>query len=88
MTAIADLRREGVTAREACEALGTPRANYYRWRQPAAASKPSIRPSPPRTLASEERQKILDVLHDTAFVDRSPAEVYATLLEQGQYLCS
>lgn len=88
MTAIADLRREGVTAREACEALGTPRANYYRWRQPAATSKPSIRPSPPRTLAPEERQKVLDVLHDTAFVDRSPAEVYATLLEQGQYLCS
>jgi len=88
VTAVADLRSEGVTAREACEALGIPRANYYRWRQPAAASEPSIRPSPPRTLEPEERQKVLDVLHDAAFVDRSPTEVYATLLEQGQYLCS
>jgi putative transposase len=88
VTAVADLRSEGVTAREACEALGIPRANYYRWRQPAAVSEPSIRPSPPRTLEPEERQKVLDVLHDAAFVDRSPTEVYATLLEQGQYLCS
>ncbi len=88
MTAIADLRSEDVTVREACEALGIPRANYYRWRQPKAASEASIRPSPPRALAPEERQKVLDLLHDAAFVDRSPTEVYATLLEQGQYLCS
>jgi putative transposase len=88
VTAVADLRSEGVTMREACEVLGIPRANYYRWRQPKATSEPSIRPSPPRTLAPEERQKVLDVLHDAAFVDRSPTEVYATLLEQGQYLCS
>jgi len=88
VTAIADLRSEDVTVREACEALGIQRANYYRWRQPKAASEASIRPSPPRTLAPEERQKVLDLLHDAAFVDRSPTEVYATLLEQGQYLCS
>jgi len=28
------------------------------------------------------------VLHDPRFVDLAPAEVYATLLDAGQYLCS
>jgi putative transposase len=27
-------------------------------------------------------------LHEPRFVDRAPAEVYATLLDEGQYLCS
>jgi putative transposase len=31
---------------------------------------------------------ILDLLHSERFVDRSPAEVYATSLDEGQYLCS
>ena len=35
-----------------------------------------------------ERQAILDVLHSERFVDQSPAEVYATLLEEQRYLGS
>ncbi len=31
---------------------------------------------------------MLDVLHSDRFVDAAPAEVYATLLDEGQYLCS
>ncbi len=31
---------------------------------------------------------MLDVLHEPRFVDRAPAEVYATLLDEGRYLCS
>jgi putative transposase len=31
---------------------------------------------------------VLDVLHEPRFVDLAPTEVYATLLEEGQYLCS
>lgn len=31
---------------------------------------------------------MLDVLHEARFVDRAPAEVYATLLDEGRYLCS
>jgi len=30
----------------------------------------------------------LDLLHSERFVDRSPAEVYATSLDEGKYLCS
>ena len=33
-------------------------------------------------------QAVLDVLHEPRFVDPSPAEIYATLLDDGRYLCS
>ena len=35
-----------------------------------------------------ERAYVLDVLASPRFVDRSPAEAVATLLDEGQYLCA
>ena len=73
----------------ACRSLGVPRATLYRHRQPkppAPATTP--RPKPPRALSDQERQEVLDVLHSEPFADQAPAEVYAALLDQGQYLCS
>jgi putative transposase len=56
------------------------------------ASAPPVRLStcrvPGRALASAERQAVLDALHSDRFVDHSPAEVYATLLDEGVYLGS
>jgi putative transposase len=69
-----------------CAALGLPRATYYRRRQPARA-RPQRRRSP-RALSVEERATVLDTLHEPRFVDLAPAEVYATLLDEGRYLCS
>jgi len=34
-----------------------------------------------------ERQGVLDLLH-TRFIDQAPAQVHATLLDEGTYLCS
>jgi putative transposase len=31
---------------------------------------------------------VLEILHEPRFVDLSPAEIYATLLDEGRYLCS
>ena len=42
----------------------------------------------PRALPAEERQQVLALLHDDRFADLPPAEVYATLLDEGKYLCS
>jgi putative transposase len=39
-------------------------------------------------LSTEERQRVVSLLHDERFCDQAPAEVYATLLDEGQYLCS
>ena len=71
----------------ACRALAVPRATYYRWQHPKA----SVRATPrrvPRALPPEERQQVLAVLNDDRFADLPPAEVYATLLDEGKYLCS
>lgn len=46
------------------------------------------RPEPPLALTLSERQAVLDVLHSERFQDLSPAEVHATLLDEGCYLCS
>ena len=42
----------------------------------------------PRALVPAERRAVRDTLHSARFVDQSPAEVYATLLEEQTYLCS
>ena len=46
------------------------------------------RPTPARALCEAERESVLDTLGCERFGDRSPAEVVATLLDEGQYLCS
>ena len=73
----------------ACRSLGVPRATLYRHRRPRSA-RPAATPrhKPPRALSATERQQVLEVLHSEPFADKAPAEVYATLLDQGQYLCS
>ena len=42
----------------------------------------------PRALSPAERQAVREVLYSERFVDHAPAEVYATLLDEGVYLCS
>ena len=69
-----------------CAALGLPRATYYRRRRPARVPLP--RRPPPRALSPGERDVVLALLHEPRFVDHAPAEVYATLLDAGQYVCS
>ena len=69
-----------------CAALGVPRATYYRRRRPQSAPPPRARS--PRALSEVEQASVLERLHEPRFVDRAPAEVYAVLLDEGQYLCS
>ena len=84
MTAVEQVATSIGTA-PACDVLGVPRATLYRRRRPVAA--PRGRPTPPRSLAAIERQGVLDLLH-TRFIDQAPAQVHATLLDEGTYLCS
>jgi putative transposase len=105
-----------VGIKTACEAVGLPRASYYRARP--AGTQPSVEASPssapmghdllgealpagpeqpprqrrpqhqPRALSQAERARVLEVLHSERFADAAPATVYATLLDEGLYLCS
>jgi putative transposase len=69
----------------ACAALGVSRATAYRRGRmhPAAARR-----RPAGALSDAECTAVLDQLRSPRFVDLAPAEVYATLLDEGQYLCS
>ena len=90
--AVAELAPQ-IGVRAACDAVGTAQAGYYRRHR---QSPPPERPAPvphrdrpqPRALAQSEQQAILDVLHSERFVDLAPAEVWATLLDEGVYLGS
>ena len=82
-----------IGVREACDALGASQAGYYRRHRKSATP---ARPAPighrdrpqPRALSGAEQQAILQVLHSERFLDCSPAEVWATLLDEGVYLGS
>jgi len=82
------LLSEQVGKRAACQALGVARASLYRYSQPTGPTIPLPRSSPPRALNDEEKARVLDQLNSERFLDQAPAEVYATLLDEGQYLCS
>jgi transposase InsO family protein len=84
------LRTEPGITKAACAALGVARASLYR--RHAHMARPPIeprpRPRPERALSAAERQVVLDLLREPRFVDLAPAEIYATLLDQGVYHCS
>jgi len=69
-----------------CMALGIARASYYRLRNPRSTQRTER--NHPRALSLEERHTVLSVVNSERFCDQAPAEVYATLLDEGQYLCS
>lgn len=54
---------------------------------PAPMPEPA-RQVQPRALSPAEREEVLAVLHSPRFADAAPATVYATLLDEGSYLCS
>jgi len=87
MVAIEAVTATGETA-ALCHSVGLARATLYRRRQAARVSAPTPRAPSSRALVPAERQAVLDVLHSERFVDQSPAEVQATLLEEQTYLCS
>lgn len=78
----------GVT--QACAALNVPRASFYRRKgfDFSSAVVPAARPAAARALGQTEREAVLACLHEERFQDSSPAAVYATMLDEGQYHCS
>ena len=86
MIAAEELSRQ-VGVEPACRALGVPRATFYRRKRPTPGHQ-QPRPTPARALSKQERERVIEVLSSERFVDRSPAEVFATLLDEKEYFCS
>ena len=77
-------------SKAACEILGVARATLYRRRKPPAikADGEAVRRQSPRALSEPERQAVLDVANSQRFADTAPGAIVATLLDEGDYLCS
>ena len=80
---------EHASTAAACRLLGRSRAGHYRsLRPPVPAGEHGPRRAPCNALSSAERARVLAVLTSDRFVDKSVAQVWATLLDEGTYLCS
>lgn len=86
MIAVTESLAEQVGVRRACDALEVSSSTLYRARQPKMASK--SRPTPSHALSANDRAEVRDVLNSERFMDQAPRQVYATLLDEGRYLCS
>jgi putative transposase len=70
----------------ACELLGKSRATLHRQRNPRPAperTEPAARAPHPASLTRDEQQALLAVLNSDRFADKSPAQVWAILLDEG-----
>jgi len=76
-----------VGRKRACEALGRSRASHYRQRQGPRHGPPAPRRSP-RALSAAEAETVIETLNEERFCDKAPAQVWATLLDEGTYLAS
>ena len=90
MNAAADELAALIGRRRACAAVGMARASWYRNRTPRPEPMfgPRLPRTSPRQLADTERDELHELLIDERFVDMAPAEIYATLLDEGRYLAS
>jgi putative transposase len=97
---LAQAVRPSLGVATACQAVAVSRATWYRRQRPAhqgaasqappgtaavAAKTPS---AAPLALQPAERQAVLDYLQCERFMDQSPRQVWACLLDEGVYLCS
>lgn len=79
--------RQRLGTRTLCESLGEPRSSWYRFCKPRPASVKNVSRSP-RRLSTVEELSVLELLNSERFRDMAPGEIYATLLDEGTYLCS
>jgi putative transposase len=88
MTAVEELS-VSVGVKRACGDLSLSRAGLYRRRKRRLSPPPVGGPrSSARRLRDEEKSVVLACLHEERFQDCSPSQVYASLLDTGQYHCS
>jgi hypothetical protein len=75
-----------IVVQAACGALSVPRSSWYRARKPhIERSRPKISP---RAFSQAEKIKVRQEFNCERFQDCAPREACATLLDEGQYLCS
>lgn len=91
MTTYVELTDAGVPTRQAASLTGVARATATRVASRARRPDPepvAARPTPANKLSTDERSLVLATLNSDEFVDKPPLQVYAILLERGEYVGS
>jgi putative transposase len=88
LQAVEALRGE-LGLRRACAAIGYSRATWHRHRKPTQRQNwPRAKFCCAMKLSPEERAGFLHTAHSPEFVDKSPPQIYFSLLDAGCYICS
>jgi putative transposase len=78
-----------IGTKTACDAFGFHRSSYYYQPCPVNPNDFSnTQKSPGFAYSYEEKQDILEVMNSDLYMDQTPYEIYASQLDQGNYLCS
>jgi len=85
MTEIVTSLSERVGMVKACAVLNMARSRLYRQRQPLLEPRP--RPVQSHALTLAERETVRATLNSERFMDQSPRQVYAALMDEGRSLC-
>ena len=88
MIALAKSLTDYVSVQAACKGLGISRATYYRHNRPRLMPKKNEQRPSSLALTSAEQAEVIAILDSPRFIDKAPAAIYATLLDEGRYLCS
>lgn len=84
-----ELTCAGVPTRQAAQLTGVPRASAARAKTAKESTpKPASARIPINKLDCVEETRVLALLNSAEFVDKAPLQIYAILLERGEYVCS
>lgn len=73
--------------RAACRHVELSSATYYRSQRPAVVRPKKQRRPNKNRFPAEERARIHAIMNSERFQDMPPRQIYATLLDEGEYLC-
>jgi len=77
------------TLKDRLMAFGLNEATYYRWlKRDTSKERNAETKRNAKRLTEDEESRVLEVLTSDRFIDCSPEEVFYTLLDEGEYLCS
>jgi len=80
-----------IGVKKACRQLAVPRSWYYRRQKESKSEAKKENGGPQRRvkhqLTQAEGEQVRDILNSERFMDKSPRQVYATLLDEGKYHC-
>lgn len=80
--------QDGLQVKECCAVVNLAVSTFYRNCKPRTTGGIAKKTKSFRAYSATERQFVLSVLHEEPFVDKAPAQVYASLLDKGTFLCS